>query len=118
MIEALLLTLAVVFASLGLCDFLHTLKTMFLFPGIKAESYCIVFLKPEHAACQLRFLAFKLRWYGSEFADGIIAVTDELSERERALCEKYCYGANIRLCRFCDINSVIGEKDEGRYNAG
>ncbi|MBO7519737.1 MAG: hypothetical protein J6T73_03065 [Clostridia bacterium] len=113
MIEAFLLTLAVIFASLGICDFLHTLKTALLFPGIRTKNYCVVFLKAEYAVCQLRFFSAKLRWYGDEFADGIIAVTDELNKSEIALCEKYCYGANIRLCRFCDINNTIGETNEG-----
>ncbi|MBO4433239.1 MAG: hypothetical protein J5852_06905 [Clostridia bacterium] len=112
MIEAILLTLAVVFASLGICEFLHTVKTAFLFPGIKTKNYCILFLKTEYAVCQLRFFAAKLRWYGSEYADGIIAVTDELSKSELASCERFCYGANIRLCRFGDIENIIGEKDD------
>ena len=113
MIEAVLLTFAVVFASLGICDFLHTIKTVFLFPGIKTNSFCIVFLKPEYAVCQLRFFAAKLRWYGGEYADGVIAVTDKLSQSELASCERCCYGANIRLCRFSDIKKVIGETNEG-----
>ena len=116
MIEALLLTFAVIFASLGVCEFLHTLKTAFLFPGIKTKSCCVIFLRTQYAICQLRFFAAKLRWYGSEFADGVIAVTDELSQNEIALCEKYCYGANIRLCRLGDIINKIGDKDEGKWN--
>ena len=113
MIEAILLTVAVVFAALGICDFLHILKTLFLFPGIKTENYSLVFLKRGYAICQLRFFAAKLRWYGDEYANGIIAVTDELSQSESALCERCCYGANIRLCSFNDLNNIIGEIDEG-----
>lgn len=112
MVEAIFLTLAVVFASLGICDFLNTVKTAFLFPGIKTKCLCVVFLKAEYAICQLRFFSAKLRWYGSGFADGIVAITDELDPGEIAVCERYCHGANIRLCRFCDINNTIGETDE------
>ena len=121
MIDMIFLSVAVIFAALGICDFLHTVKSAFLFPGVKTESVCIVFLREEYALCQLRFFAAKLRWYGSEYCDKIIAVTDGLSETAASSCERFCYGANIYLCRFGELseklNCLIGEADEGKRNA-
>lgn len=120
MIEAVLMTVAVTFAALGICDFIHTLRSLFLFPKIKTGSFCIVFLKAGYAQDQLRYFAAKLRWYGNEYCNKIIAVTDELSESDTALCEKYCYCSNICLCRLEEVEEklslIIGETDEGHRN--
>lgn len=118
MIKAIFLTLTVVFASLGICDFIHTLKTIFLFPEVRVNSYSVLFLKSGHAVSQLRFFAAKLRWYGSEYCDRIIAVTNDLDDVEAAACERFCYGSNICLGRLEDIcdklnNFEVGVTDEG-----
>lgn len=117
MIEAVLLTVAVIFAALGICDFIHTVRSLFLVPEVKTESFCVVFLKSGYAQDQLRYFAAKLRWYGNEYCNRIIAVTDGLSERDAALCEKYCYCSNICLCRLDEVQEkldfIIGETDEG-----
>ena len=122
MIKALLLTFAIIFAALGICDFIHTLRSGIMFPDIKTKKYCVLFLKSGHAVSQLRYFAFKIRWYGSEFCDGLIAVSDDLLETEYAACERFCYGLNIRLCRFENMDSVINEleigvSDEEKLNA-
>lgn len=122
MIKAVFLTLAVIFGALGVCDFIHILKSAFLVPDIKTNSYCVLFLRRGHAISQLRFFSYKLRWYGNEYCNKIIAVTDDLSENEAAVCEKFCYNSNINLCRFEHINSTIncfeiGEIDERQYSA-
>lgn len=115
MIEAVFLVIAVIFAALGLCDFLHILKTVRLFPGIKTLSYCIIALREGYAQNQLRFFASKHRWYGNEYCDKIIAVTDDLEATELASCERYCYGTGIYLCRLGEIDGIlkseIGETD-------
>ena len=121
MIKAIFLTLTVVFASLGICDFIHTLRSALLFPDVKANKYCVLCLKHGHAICQLRYYSFKLRWYGNEYCNNLIAVTDDLCETEIAACERFCYGSNIYLCCFNDISLLInrfevGETDEERLN--
>lgn len=117
MIEAILLTVAVVFAVLGICDFIHTVRSFFLFPEIKTESFCVLFLKDGYAQNQLRYFAAKLRWYGNEYCNKIIAVTDDLRDTEIAMCERYCYCSDICLCRLDEIceklNFIIGETNEG-----
>lgn len=116
MIEAIFLTVAVIFTVLGICDFIHTVRSFFLFPKIKTESFCVLFLKDGYAQNQLRYFAAKLRWYGNGYCDRIIAVTDELCDTEIALCERYCYCSDICLCRLEEIddklNFITGETDE------
>lgn len=123
MIKAVFLSIAVVFASLGICDFIHTIKTAFLFPKVKVNSYSVLFLKSGHAVSQLRFFAAKLRWYGSEYCDRIIALTDDLDDIEAASCERFCYGSGICLGRLnciCDkLNDFeVGVTDEGYERTG
>ena len=120
MIKAIILTITVVFSVLGLCDFIYAIKSMFLYSGAKSDNYFIVFLKSGHAYTQLKYYSYKLRWYGGEFCDKIIALTDGLSEIEIADCEELCYGTKIYLCRFKNIKNVInsfkiGEVDETRF---
>ncbi|MBR4911162.1 MAG: hypothetical protein IKZ47_07595 [Clostridia bacterium] len=117
MIKTIILTLAVTFSALGICDFLHTLRSTLLLPDVKTNKYSVLFLKHGHALSQLRFISFKLRWYGGEFADRVLAISDDLDPAEIALCEKYSYGSSIRICSLCDISSIInlyetGETDE------
>ena len=116
MIKTLILTVAAVFACLGICDFLHTVKLFLLFPGIKTSSYCVVFLKGDYAIDQLRYLADKHRWYGDEYCGRIIAVADDLSDTQIAACERFCYGLNIYLCRFENIGPVINSFEVGEFD--
>lgn len=113
MINTILLTVAVIFAALGICDFIHTVKAVFLYSGVKTENYCIIFLKRGSAIAQLRFFSYKLRWYGDEFCKRIIAVSDDIDSNEYAACEKFCYGENIYLCEFNAIPSLINSLSTG-----
>ena len=116
MIKGILLTLLVVFAALGICEFIHTLKSAFLFPGIKSAKYSVILLKHGFSSQQLRYFAYKLRWYGSELCDKIIAVTDNLSDTEIADCEKFCYGSDVYICKFSEIPLVINSFETGENN--
>ena len=116
MIKAILLTLMVVFACLGISEFIHTIKSMCLYSGVKSNNYCILILRHGFSAGQLRYYAYKLRWYGNEFCDRIIAITDDLNESEIADCEKYCYGANIFLCNYSQMSLIINSFETGEIN--
>ncbi|MBR4761611.1 MAG: hypothetical protein IK086_03145 [Clostridia bacterium] len=121
MIKAILWSVAVVFCALGICDFIHTVRSMLLYPDVKTNRYCVIFLRRGHAICQLKYYSFKLRWFGAEFCDCLIAVTDNLFETEIAACERFCYGSSIHLCRFGNLDTLInrfevGETDEERLN--
>lgn len=113
-IEAVFFTVIVIFASLGFCDIIHAVKSARLFPGVKSRNFLVLILKPGYAEEQLRFFSDKLRWYGSEFCEGVLAVTDGLDCIETAACERYCYGFGIRLVTLENISPVLNgfETDE------
>ena len=122
MIKAIILTATAVFTALGICDFIHILKSAFLIPDVKTKSYCIVYLRHGYALSQLRFFAYKIRWYGDEYCNRVFAVIDDLNETEKAACEKLCYNSNIELCYFEKLNArinclEIGEINERQYSA-
>ena len=116
MIKAILLTIIVIFAALGICEFFYTITSAFLHSGVKTSNYCIILLKCGHSADQLRYFAHKFRWYGDEYCKRIIAVKDNIDEKEIADCERYCYGTNIYLCDFSEILSVINSFETGVTN--
>lgn len=121
MVKAILLTITVVFAALGLCDFIYTVKSMCFYSGVKSDNCFIFFLRSGNAYGQLKYYSYKLKWYGDEFCDKIIALTDDISAIEMADCEKFCYGNKIYLCHFKDIKKVInsfgiGEIDEKQFD--
>ena len=104
MIKAILLTLAVIFAVLGLCDIIYAVKSAFLFPGVKTNGYFVLRLKKGFALQQLKYYAEKKRWYGNEFCDKIIAITDDLDNSEKSSCDNYISRSDILLC---DIYGAI-----------
>lgn len=116
MIKAIILTLSVVFAVLGLCDFIHTVKSVMLYSGVKTDNYSVLFLKSGYAISQLRYCSYKLRWYGSEFCDRVIAVKDDLTDTELAECEQFCYLSRIYLCNFSEIEAVINSFKAGEIS--
>lgn len=121
MIKAVLLTLCVIFACLGICDFVHAVKSALSLPKIKPKRYCVFFLNSGCAAEQLRFISDKHRWYGSEYCDELVGMVDDLSDVEAASLESFCYGGNVHLCRFENIIEQLnfletGEFDEGQYD--
>ncbi len=121
MIKAIFLTLSVIFACLGICDFIHTVKSALSMPKIKPKKYCVVFLNSGCAAEQLKYFSDNYRWYGGEYYDELVGVIDDLSDIEASSCESFCYCGNIHLCRFENIIGQFnyletGEFDEGKYS--
>ena len=116
MISGILFVLLTVFGCLGICDFIHIIRSAVLRPGVGTDKYFIVYLRPDAASDQLRYFSDKLRWYGSEFCDKLICIADDLSDVEASSCENFCYGGNIYLCRLENIKEQLnylktGESD-------
>lgn len=105
MVKAILLTVFVLFAVVGICEILYIIKMLFYYPGIRFNSYIIIVLKKESALKQLNYVWQKIKWHGDSFASGIIAVTDYIDDNELADCKKFIINKNVVLC---DKNSAIG----------
>ena len=78
---------------LGLCEFLHFLKLLIIFPKRKMHSTLVVMLKEETAEKQIIFSGEQLKWLGNKYADRVIIVAENLSSSTLAECkflsEKY-----------------------------
>lgn len=71
---------------------------LFYYPGIRIKNYSVIVLKNKYAIKQLNFLYKKFSWYGNEFANGIIAITDFLDTNEIDKCNEFILNKNIILC--------------------
>lgn len=118
MIETIFLMLLVVFACLGICDFIHMIVSAVLTPKVKTKKYSIVSLKSGFAAEQLRYFYDKINWYGGDFCDEVICLVDDLSDLETSACECYCYKGNIHLCRLDNLIAQINFLETGEFDEG
>lgn len=96
-VKALLLIFLLLFTVLGLCDVIFTVKLFFYYPGIRTSNYTIIYLNNKYALKQLNFVWQKIKWYGDEYACGIIAITNSLNEQVISQCRKFVIDKNITL---------------------
>ncbi len=68
------------------------------YPKVKISNYLIVTLKKGFAVNQLDFLWQKIKWHGDSFANGIIAVLDDLDDYEIFACNEFAKNKRIALC--------------------
>lgn len=119
---AVFVVLILIFASLGICDIIHAVKSALLFPDEKPVCYCVINLKSGCALQQLKFLSERKRWYGSEFCDKIFAIGDSLDILEKSYCENFTYGSDIYVCDSDSlsgfINGIEFEEVNGKENIG
>lgn len=98
MVKSFLLFLLFVFAIIGICEFIYILRMFFYSPRIRVQSYSLIVLKKGFAVKQLNFIWQKIRWYGDDFAIGVIALTDNIEYDEILDCDNFIKGKNINLC--------------------
>lgn len=108
MIESVLLVIGVLLAVSGLCEFIHTVRLLFILPKKCNKGINLLWLKKGKAISQLKFAYEQIRWYGNTYADHIIAVTSDLDQEELEECKKYTENSDIILCP-SDVLSHIAE---------
>lgn len=97
MINLVLISFLLLFVVLGICDLIYIIRLLFYFPKTLTPSYSFIVLKKGFAFGQLNFIWQKIKWYGDEFAVGIIAITDQLDENELLKCKRFVADKNILL---------------------
>lgn len=97
MIKGILFALLFIFAALGICEFMHDIRTCLLSKNIGADKFLVVVLKPESALDQLKNAYEQYYWNGRRIADYIIAMDSEISESEKEMCREYSKGKDIVL---------------------
>ena len=101
-----LLIIFLLFAVVGICEFVYILKMMLYFPKIRVRHYSLVILKSGYALRQLSYMWQKIKWHGDSFALGIIAVTDDIDEAEYFDCKKFAEQKNIILSNLASIEPM------------
>jgi len=99
-----------IFAVLGLTDFIHFIVRKMLIERKETKNAKIVILKENTATCTLRFYLFENNWYGKTYSDKIIAITDGLSNETIDKCFETVAGSGIILIPkelLCDVLSTV-----------
>jgi len=104
--EAILIAIGVILAVFGLSELLHTIRLAFIFKEKKSKLLSIVFLKPGSAMSQLCFAAEQHNWLGGDFADYVLAVTDNISDDELSECKELAQKRGLVLCRKAELLRV------------
>ncbi|MBR5473345.1 MAG: hypothetical protein IKU82_05090, partial [Clostridia bacterium] len=114
----ILFVFLLVFAVLGITEFIYILSMMFYYPKTRTTSYAFIVLKNQYALKQLEFLWQKIKWQGDAFSVGIIAITDNIQQNELNKCFEFIVDKNIMLCTSSEIfksGLLQGELSNGDY---
>lgn len=99
--KIVLMLLCVVFAVLGLSEFLHIIKLFFIFPKRKLCAHIVVNLQNETAQKQILYICEQYFWHGKSFADFIVFNANSLNEENylhaKAIAEKYGFKLSQRI---------------------
>ena len=101
----LLLGVFCVFCIAGICEFFYLIRLLFYFPKTRTKCYSLIVLKENFALKQLNFIWQKIKWQGEDFADGIVALTDNLKADELLICKKFVINKNIILCTLDSLSN-------------
>lgn len=107
MIKTILAVMLLIFAILGITEFIHNLKLSFLSKGLIKRNAIVVVLKEKSALEQLSFTYSQFRWHGPDYGDIIVGLTDNLSEDTINLCEEYAYKRRIALVPKEYLSNVV-----------
>ncbi len=97
MTEYICFFILLIFAVFGLCEAVHLLKLMLIFPKRRMNSQLIINLNNKTAEKQLIFAGEQYLWLGNKFADSIIANGKDLSFDTYLSCKKIAEKYNITL---------------------
>ncbi len=93
----LLFFVTVIFALLGISEFLHILKIRLILPKGKTNTRLFINLKEETALKQITFVGEQYIWLGRKYADAVFAVGSDLSEETFIECEVIAKKYGIRM---------------------
>ena len=95
--KLLLFCVFLLLSLFGLCEFLHLLKLIVIFPKRKMNATLVVMLNEETAIKQTVFAGEQLKWLGSKYADRIIIVAENLSADIAFECEQQAEKYNLKF---------------------
>ncbi len=92
-----LLFVVIVFSILGICEFLHFLKCILIFPKRRMHSTLVVMLCEETAISQITFAGEQHKWLGTKLADRVIIVAENLKQDTLSECENLAARYNFKF---------------------
>lgn len=95
--KVLLFFVFLIFSVLGLCEFLHLLKCVLIFPKRRMHSTLVVMLREETAMRQIIFAGEQYKWLGAKLAERVIVVAENLSDDTLAECENLVARYNFKF---------------------
>ncbi len=103
--KTILLILALMFAVIGICELLHTVRLWWLLPFVRRKNCMIVFLGgSEDPVRQMMCAGEEMNWRGTIYR---IAVYGELSERQDQECRKLAKYYDMIFCPIKSVGNVL-----------
>lgn len=95
----ILCAVVIVFACMGLSEFLHLLWMKIISPKTKAKTFYVVRLKSGEAKEQLNFSGMQTHWLGRSYSEYRIAsYGEEFSAEEKSECKALAERYDIICC--------------------
>ena len=104
--KVLFFVVILVFSVLGLCEFLHFLKCILIFPNRQMCSTLVVMLREETAnsgivkvngKSQVTFAGEQYKWLGNKLADRVLVVAENLNSDTLSECENLSAKYNLKF---------------------
>ena len=95
--KVLFFVVILVFSVLGLCEFLHFLKCILIFPNRRMCSTLVVLLREETAISQVTFAGEQYKWLGNKLADRVLVVAENLNSDTLSECENLSAKYNLKF---------------------
>lgn len=109
MIKTAFFIITVILAVSGICDFLHTLVSVFKRPKCGHKAVSVIRLKSGNAVRQLSYAFEQLRWHGDAFACHIVALGSDIEAAELEECRRFAAALPITLCEYAQLEHIAEE---------
>lgn len=113
MIKGVLIFILLLLSVSGLCDLIHTIRCWIISSKRPRNNICTVYLNSSNTFSQLRFVLEQYRWYGGDFSEYIVAITDELSDDEVSEYEQIFDKSKIIFCPSSSLANVLKSLKKG-----
>ncbi len=112
MVKTFLILICVVFITLGITEFIFSLKSLYLMPKNNSPKAIVVSLKEDSLEEQIRYLTFVYRSFGSKHTNFVVLLTDQLSEESIEKCRRLVKGCGVILCKQDMLVSLLNSLNE------
>lgn len=114
MIKGVLICILLLLAISGICDIIHSVRSWLISSERPRNNISVIYLKEGTALSQLKYIAEQYRWYGTDFAEYYIAVTDELKNNDISDLEKAFAESVFIFCPSSAVPNVIKSLMKGK----